>query len=226
VVGRFQSPKPLARRLGRLQRRSRAVSRTKGGSRNRVKAVRRLSREHARIANQRRSFLHEVSSQLAKTHAKLVVEDLNVAGLVRNSRLARAVGDAAWTDFGRQLSYKAAWLDGELMLCDRWFPSTRTCRRCGKVKRQMRLAERTFHCDGCGLVTDRDANAAANLAVWAQAASMAAAGQSPDRQAGGRVTNAPGGAGAGRHTRDGATGPDERGTATAAHAGVEDTREG
>ena len=76
-----------------------------------------------------RSFLHEVSSQLAKTHAKLVVEDLNVAGLVRNSRLARAVGDAAWTDFGRQLSYKAAWLDGELMLGDRWFPSTRTCRR-------------------------------------------------------------------------------------------------
>jgi putative transposase len=68
------------------------------------------------------SFLHEVSSQLAKTHAKLVVEDLNVAGLVRNSRLARAVGDAAWTDFGRQLSYKAAWLDGELMLCDRWSP--------------------------------------------------------------------------------------------------------
>jgi putative transposase len=90
----------------------------------------------------------------------------------------------------------------------------------------MRLAERTFHCDGCGLVTDRDANAAANLAVWAQAASMAAAGQSPDRQAGGRVTNAPGGAGAGRHTGDGATGPDERGTATAARAGVEDTREG
>jgi putative transposase len=226
VVGRFQSPKPLARRLGRLQRRSRAVSRTKGGSRNRVKAVRRLSRAHARIANQRRSFLHEVSSQLAKTHAKLVVEDLNVAGLIRNSHLARAVGDAAWTDFGRQLSYKAAWLDGELMLCDRWFPSTRTCRRCGKVKRQMRLAERTFHCDGCGLVTDRDANAAANLAVWAQAASKAAAGQSPDRQAGGRVTNAPGGAGAGRHTGDGATGPDERGTATTARAGVEDTREG
>ncbi|MFL6296141.1 MAG: zinc ribbon domain-containing protein [Actinomycetes bacterium] len=61
------------------------------------------------------------------------------------------VGDAAWTDLGRQLSYKAAWLDGELMRCDRWFPSTRTGRRCGKVKRQMRLAERTFHCDGCGL---------------------------------------------------------------------------
>lgn len=80
------------------------------------------ARTSARGNHRCRSFLHEVSSQLAKTHAKLVVEDLNVAGLVRNSRLARAVGDAAWTDFGRQLSYKAAWLDGELMLCDRWSP--------------------------------------------------------------------------------------------------------
>jgi putative transposase len=225
-VGRFQSPKPLARRLGRLQRRSRALSRTKKGSRNRVRAVRRLSREHVRIVNLRRSFLHEVSSQLAKTHAKLVLEDLNVAGLLRNSCLARTIGDAAWTDFGRQLRYKSAWLDGELMFCDRWFPSTRTCWRCGAVKRQMRLAERTFHCDGCGLVTDRDRNAAANLAAWAQEASRTAAAQSPDRQAGGRVTNAPGGTGAGRHTGDGASGPDEGGTDASAHAGVEDTREG
>jgi putative transposase len=225
-VGRFQSPKPLARRLGRLRRHSRALSRTTKGSRNRAKAVRRLSREHARVVNLRRSFLHEVSSQLAKTHAKLVLEDLKVAGLIRNSRLARAIGDAAWTDFGRQLRYKVAWLDGELMVCDRWFPSTKTCRRCGTVKRQMRLAERTFHCDGCGLVTDRDRNAAANLAAWAQATSIAVADQSPDRQAGGRVTNAPGGTGAGRHSRDGATEPDEGGTEIPAHAEVEDTREG
>jgi putative transposase len=225
-ISRFQSPKPLARRLGRLQRRSRVLSRATRGSRNRVKAARRLSREHARIVDMRRSFLHEVSSQLAKTHAKLVLEDLNAAGLIRNSRLARAVGDAAWTEFGRHLRYKAAWLDGELMFCDRWFPSTRTCWRCGMVKRQMRLAERSLHCDGCGLVTDRDRNAAANLAAWAEAASRTAAAQAPDRQAGGRVTNAPGGTGAGRHTRDGATGPNEGGTNTSAHAGVEDTREG
>jgi putative transposase len=225
-LGRYHAPRPLARRLGQLQRRSRALSRTQRGSRNRIKALRRVSREHARIVNLRRSFLHEVSGQLAKTHAKLVIEDLHVAGLGRNRRLARAIGDAAWTDFGRLLRYKAAWLDGELTVCDRWFPSTRTCRRCGTVKPQMRLAERTFRCDGCDLVTDRDRNAAANLAAWAQAASMAAGAQSPDRQAGGRVTNASGGTGAGRHTRGGLTGPEEGGTESPAHPGVEDTREG
>jgi putative transposase len=191
-VGRFHPPKPLARRLGRLQRRSQTLSRAKPGSRNRAKAAGRLSREHARIANLRRSFLHEVSSQLAKTHRKLVIEDLAVANMARNRHLARAIGDTAWAEFGRQLRYKAAWLDAELVVCDRWFPSTRTCSRCGTVKWQLRLAERTFHCDRCGLDMDRDCNAAANLAAWA---ARRAAAQAPDRQAGGRVINAPGGNG-------------------------------
>jgi putative transposase len=101
------------------------------------------------------------------------------------------------------------------MLCDRWFPSTRTCSRCGLVRQRMRLTERMLRCDGCGLVIDRDRNAAANLAAWAEAASLAAV-QAPDRQAGGRVTNAPGGEGAGRQRDDGATGPSEGGTS--AHA--------
>ncbi|HEX8133155.1 MAG TPA: zinc ribbon domain-containing protein, partial [Actinomycetes bacterium] len=112
------------------------------------------------------------------------------------------------TELARQLSYKAAWLRAELMVCDRWFPSTKTCSRCRTVKRQMRLNERAFHCGGCGLVMDRDRNAAANLAVWAEQHHA----QAPDRQAGGRVTNAPGGEGAGRHLADGATGPGEGGT--------------
>ena len=89
---------PLNRRLGRLRRRSRALSRTKPGSRNRAKAARHLSQEHARIANLRRSFLHEISGHLAKTHGRLVVEDLAVANLVRNKHLARAIADAAWAE--------------------------------------------------------------------------------------------------------------------------------
>jgi putative transposase len=221
----FDAPRPLARRTGRLQQRSRALSRTRPGSRNRIKAARRLSREHVRIANLRRSFLHEVSCQLTKTHGRLVIEDLNVAGLIRNKRLGRAIGDAAWAELGRQLRYKTAWLDGELMVCDRWFPSTKTCSRCGTVKQSLRLAERVFRCGACGLVIDRDRNAAANLAAWATAASTAAA-QAPDRQAGGRVTNASGGEGNDRHRDDGSTGPDEGGTNTLAMAGVKGTREG
>jgi putative transposase len=224
-VGRFHAPKPLTRQLPRLRRASRALSRTVPGPRNRAEAARRLSRQHARIVNQRRSFSHQTSTRLVKTHGKLVIEDLNVAGLMRNLRLGRTISDAAWAEFGRQLRYKTAWLGGELVVCDRWFPSTRTCSRCGMVGRPMPLAQRIFHCSACGLVADRDRNAAANLAAWPRTAGVAA-NQTPDRQAGGRVTNAPGGKGAGRHPDDGATIPDEGGTNALAHAGTEDTREG
>jgi putative transposase len=210
-VGRFHAPKPLARQLRRLRHRCRALSRTQPRSRNRQKATRRLSRCHARIANTRRSFLHEVSSQLVKTHDRLCLEDLAVASLIHNRHLARAIGDAAWADFARQLAYKQAWRGGQVMIADRWLPSTRICSRCGLVRQRMRLTERILRCDGCGLVMDRDRNAAANLAAWAEAATLAAV-QAPDRQAGGRVTNAPGEEGAGHRHADGATGLSERGT--------------
>jgi putative transposase len=221
----FRAPKPLANRLGRLRRRSRALSRAKHRSRNRARAARRLSREHVRIANIRRSFQHQVSSQLAKTHSRLAIENLATANLIRNRHLGRAIADAGWAELARQLTYKTAWFGGELVVCDRWFPSTKTCSCCGAVKQQMGLADRIFRCEGCGLVMDRDRNAAANLAAWAEAASMAAA-QAPDRQAGGRVTNAPGGEGAGGRLGDGETDPKEGGTDAPALAGVEDTREG
>jgi putative transposase len=96
-------------RLGRLRQRSHVLSRTQRGSRNRGRAARSLAREHDHIANIRRNFLHEVSSQLAKTHSALAVEDLPVANLIGNKRLARAITDAAWTEFLRQLRYKTAW---------------------------------------------------------------------------------------------------------------------
>jgi putative transposase len=195
-VGRFAAPKPLQRSMLRLRTRSRAASRTQPRSSNHAKAVRRLSREHARIANMRHSFLQEISSQLIKTHDRLCLEDLAVANLLGNRQLARAISDAAWTELARQLGYKAVWYGAELVVCDRWFPSTRTCSQCGRVAPSMKLGERVFWCHGCGLVADRDCNAAANLAAWAEAANMAAA-QAPDRRAGGRMTNASGGEGAG-----------------------------
>jgi putative transposase len=207
-VGRFEAPKPLRRGMVRLRRLSRRVSLTQPRSCNRAKATRRLSRQHARIANVRRSFLHEVSSKLVQTHDRLCLEDLTVANLMTNRRLARAIGDAAWNELTRQLTYKAAWLGVELVVCDRWFASTKTCSGCGMVKERMRLAERIYCCDGCGLAIDRDRNAAANLASWAERSHARA----PDRQAGGRVTNAPGGEGAGHRIGDGGTGPDEGGT--------------
>ena len=221
-VGRFHTPRPLKRRLHRLRRRSRILSRMNRGSNNWSKAARLLAVEHARIANARRNFLHEVSSQLAKTHSRLAIEDLAVANLVANRRLARAIADAGWAELARQLSYKAAWHRGELVVCDRWFPSTRTCSRCGTLKQQMTLSERVLRCDDCGLTIDRDRNAAANLAAWAERVHA----QAPDRQAGGRATNAPGGEGAGHRYHDGETSPSERGTDAPPLVGAVDTRGG
>jgi putative transposase len=207
-AGRWQAPKPLQRGMVGLRRRSRAVSRAQARSRNRARAIQRLSRRHTRIADTRRSFLHEVSARLVQTHDRLCLEDLAVASLIRNRHLARGISDAGWAELARQLGYKAAWFRAELMICDRWFPSTRTCSRCRTVKRQMRLDERIFCCGRCGLTMDRDRNAAANLAAWAECSHA----QAPDRQAGGRVTNAPGGEGAGHRGDDGATGLREGGT--------------
>jgi putative transposase len=207
-VGRFEAPKPLQRGMVGLRRRSHAVSRAQRRSCNRAKAARRLSRQHARIANVRRSFLHEVSSKLVKTHDRLCLEDLTVANLMTNRRLTRAIGDAAWTELARQLAYKAAWFGAELVVCDRWFASTKTCSGCGMVKQQMGLTDRVYCCDGCGLAIDRDRNAAANLAAWAEQHHA----QAPDRQAGGRAINAPGGEGTGHRRGDGGTSPYEGGT--------------
>ena len=207
-VGRFLAPKPLRRGLVRLRRLSRRASMTQPHSSNRAKAIRRLSGQYARITDVRRHFLHEVSSQLVKTHDRLCLEDLGVANLMTNRHLARAVGDAAWTELARQLTYKAAWFGSELVVCDRWFPSTKTCSGCGSVKQHMGLAERVFRCAACGLLIDRDRNAAANLAAWAERSHA----RVPDRQAGGRVINAPGGEGAGHRLGGGETSPSEGGT--------------
>jgi putative transposase len=107
-IGRWQAPRPLQRSMVELRRRARAVSRAQTRSRNRARATQRLSRQHARIADTRRSFLHEVSSRLVQTHDRLCLEDLAVANLMSNRRLARAIGDAAWTELARQLAYKQA----------------------------------------------------------------------------------------------------------------------
>jgi putative transposase len=210
-VGRYYSPKPLQQGMTSLRRRSRAAARTRPGSRNRALAIRQLSRQHARIMNVRQAFLHKVSSQLIQTHDRLCLEDLAVANLLTNRYLARAIADAAWSEFGRQLSYKAAWFGTELVVSNRWFPSSKTCSQCGRINQQLSLAERIFRCDACGLIADRDRNAAANLAAWAETADMAG-DQAPDRRAGGRATNALGGDGAGHRHGDGESVPVELGT--------------
>jgi putative transposase len=165
----IESPGFLAASLPKLRRASRAVSRKVPGSANRKKAVRRLARVHAKIANRRADFAHKASSDLAKNHGAICLEELAISNLVKNRHLARSIADAAWGELGRQLAYKANWYGTELQVAPRFFPSTRRCSRCGWIDREMTLAKRTFRCSNCGLVVDRDVNAAANLAAYADA---------------------------------------------------------
>ena len=163
-------PKALRQGLRRLRRLSRSHSRKRRGSRNRARAARRLARHQARIAALRRDHLHKLTTQLAKTHGRIVVEDLNVRGLLGNRRLSRSLADAGFGEFRRQLANKCQWYGSQLVVADRWFPSSKTCSRCATVKPELSLSERSYHCPNCGLVMDRDLNAAINLAGWAHPA--------------------------------------------------------
>lgn len=161
------APKPLRADLRRLRRASRAHSRAVKGSSNRRKAAARLARIHVRVANVRADALHKATSSLARQYETVVVEDLNVAGMVRNRRLARAVADAGFGMARRMLTYKTTWNGGQLICADRWYPSSKACSACGTVKAKLSLSERTFSCDTCGHCEDRDVNAARNLLALA-----------------------------------------------------------
>jgi putative transposase len=153
----------------RLRRANQTYSRTKRGSNGRAQAAKRLGRIHARVAHLRSNLAHQLSHELATTLTRLTVEDLNVAGMVQLRSLARHIADAALGDLGRLLEYKAKWYGLELVEADRWFPSSKTCSGCGASKDDLTLADRTYRC-ACGLVIDRDVNAAINLARWTPAA--------------------------------------------------------
>jgi putative transposase len=159
----LEAPKPLRRSLRRLQRLSRRHSRKQKGSMNRRKLAERLTKLHYRISCQRADFLHKSTTMLATTNSIIVVENLNVAGMLKNHRLARSISDASWSEFVRQLEYKVVWNGGKVIKAGRFYPSTKTCSACGMVKDEMPLSERTYRCGGCGLVIDRDVNAARNL---------------------------------------------------------------
>jgi putative transposase len=155
-------PRALRSSLRALRRASRAHSRKAPGSANRRKSAARLARIHARVADVRADALHKATSGLAARYQTVVAEDLNVAGMTRNRRLARAIADQGFGMARRMLGYKTAWHGGRLVLAGRWFPSSKMCSGCGAVKAKLALSERTYRC-GCGLVTGRDINAAANL---------------------------------------------------------------
>jgi putative transposase len=167
----------LRRLARRMSRRSGPDRRTGGQPSNRWRRARTaLGRAHARVANLRRDGLHKLTSQLAAQYGTVVVEDLNVAGLLQNRRLSRHIADAGFAELRRQLRYKTEWNGGHLLVADRWYPSSKTCSGCGAVKTKLALSERTYTCTICGLALDRDLNAARNLAALAREVDTAGSG--------------------------------------------------
>jgi len=170
----FDNPKALRSRLKALKRASRQQSKKKKGSNNRKKAQRKLAKLHLRIANIRKDTLQKVSSSIVaktKPHQErprvIVLEDLNVKGMLKNKKLSRAISDVGLGEFKRQLLYKSAQARIEVKQVSRWFPSSKTCSSCGNVKEEVALSERVYVCIECGYVADRDYNAAKNLAASA-----------------------------------------------------------
>jgi putative transposase len=169
------NPRHLSDAQHRLRTLGRALSRKTGPDRrtgqrpsNRwQRTAARLTRAHARVANLRRDGLHKLTTRLTREHGTVVVEDLNVSGMLSNRRLARHIADAGFAEIRRQLTYKTQWNGGRLIVADRWYPSSKTCSGCGTVKTKLALSEREYTCDACGLVLDRDLNAARNLAALA-----------------------------------------------------------
>jgi putative transposase len=166
------NPRRLVVAQERLARAQRVASRRQGPrkgvapSKRWKRANGRVRRIHAHIANQRRNLIHETTTKLAKNYDLIVVEDLNVKGMLKNHALAKHISDAAWGEFVRQLDYKTKWYGSALVRADWFFPSSKTCSRCDSVKAKLGLNEREYHCEACGLVMDRDLNAATNLAGW------------------------------------------------------------
>jgi putative transposase len=166
------NPTPLTRRLKKIKRLHRAVTRKQNGSNNRRKAAHRLGTAYRKVSHQRANTLHQVTTRLAKTKSVIVIEDLNVSGMLKNHHLAQAIADVGFGEFRRQLTYKAAWYGSQVVVVSRWEPSSKTCSGCGWYDADLQLSDRVFVCcnpqrPDCALVLDRDRNAAINVSQFA-----------------------------------------------------------
>jgi putative transposase len=173
------APKTLRKyekRLGVLQRR---LSKKQKGSNNRAKARKNVARLHAKIADTRRDFLHKLSTRLIRENQAIAVETLSVKNMQKNRHLSKSISDASWSEFLRQLEYKALWYGRDLIGIDRWYPSSKRCSNCGHVETSMPLSKRHWTCPECGTNHDRDINAARNILAAGLAATVCGESVSP-----------------------------------------------
>lgn len=173
----IDGPKPHTALLARLQRLSRSLSRKQKGSANRKKAKSKLAKLHARIAAIRSDALHQLTTNLTRRFHTIGIEDLNVRGMIKNRHLARSVADMGFFEFRRQLEYKAAMRGGQIVVADRFYPSSKTCSACGHKLEVLPLSVREWTCPTCATRHDRDVNAATNLKNMAVSSTVSACGE-------------------------------------------------
>ncbi len=155
----FENQKHLAVAQKKLRRLNRWLARKRKGSKNWHKAKRKLARLHYRIANLRADAIHKMTTRLAAKASIIALETLNVVGMLKNHKLARAIADAAFSEITRQMGYKAE----RVVLIDPFYPSSKTCNGCGHINQHLALADRTWVCSSCGTILERDVNAAKNI---------------------------------------------------------------
>ncbi len=160
---KIPNPRRLAKRERNLARYQRRLARCQQGSANRAKARAKVARAHRKVRASRADFLHRTSARLVRDHDVIVIEDLNVSGMVRNHSLAKAISDSGWGEFRRLLEYKAARAGRRLIVTGRFYPSSKTCSACGHLLTELSLRTRTWQCPSCGTRHDRDVNAAKNI---------------------------------------------------------------
>jgi putative transposase len=159
----FAHPRALKHAQKRLRGLERQKSRRKLGGKNRKKTCKKLAKQHARVANIRRDVAHKLTSYLSKNHALIAIEDLHVSGMLKNHKLAQAVADSNFGEIRREIEYKSNLYGAHVVVIDQWYPSSQLCSACGWRNTEQTLADRIFVCEECGLVLDRDENAAINI---------------------------------------------------------------
>ena len=187
---KITSPRHERRDRARLALAQRRLSRKTKGTENRAKARVKVARVHARITDRRRDYLHKLSTRLVRDNQTVVIEDLNVAGMLRNHSLARAISGAAWSDLRGMLEYKCDWYGRDLIVADRWFPSSKTCSDCGHQIGALPLSIREWVCPACGVRHDRDINAARNIRAAGLAVQACGDGVRPQRSTPGGQSSA------------------------------------
>ena len=162
----FESPKALKSNSKSLKHLQRGLSRKQKGSVNRRKQQMRVAKKYYRISCIRKNAIHQATTFIVKKYDKIVIENLNVKGMVKNHNLAKVLSDVSFGEIARQLTYKAQWAGKELIKSDSFFASSKTCSNCGNKKSTLLLSERIYECEKCGIKIDRDLNAAKNLPTY------------------------------------------------------------